>query len=207
MDTIKLNFINRSNDSNNSEIVIFQKNVSENADELAVAWKVIQNCGQGAHHPLNFPSQIEVAASDSWGNFTLQLPADEGQAFEMVKNNSGDVLQTAATSASNKNEIEVRNQLITGAISAYCFRDGSICAMKSGISPSQKAVFSFTPTIWIGVVSQVEEGQVLNSAIISSVNTEISLMGIAEADIVMTGGGPGSSSTPFRFTLENVVYA
>lgn len=207
MDTIKLNFINRSNDSNNSEIVIFQKNVSENADELAIAWKVIQNCGQGSHHPFNFPLQVEVSASDSWGNFTPQLPADEGQAFEMVKNKSGDVLQIAATPASSENEIEVRNQLTTGSISAYCSRDGSICAMKSDISPFQKAVFSFAPTIWIGVASQVEEGQILNSAIISNINTEISLMGIAEADIVMTGGGPGSSSTPYRFTLENVVYA
>lgn len=207
MDTIKLNFINRSNDANNSEIVIFQKNVSENAEELAVAWKVIQNCGRGDCHPFNYSAQIGVSASDSWGNFTPQFPAVEGQAFEMVKSTSGDILQVAATPANSATEIEIRNQLSIGSVSAYCLRDGSVCAMKSGIAPEQKAVFSFKPTIWIGVASQVEEGQVLDSAIISNINTEISLMGIVRADIIMTGGGPGNAATPFVFTLENVVYA
>ena len=36
---IQLNFINNSNDVNNSEIVIFQKNVATDFDELAVAWQ------------------------------------------------------------------------------------------------------------------------------------------------------------------------
>jgi hypothetical protein len=39
------------------------------------------------------------------------------------------------------------------------------------------------------------------------VNTEISLEGIASADIVMTGGGSGSSAQPFVFSLQNVVTA
>ena len=33
------------------------------------------------------------------------------------------------------------------------------------------------------------------------------LLGIASADIVMTGGGPGRNPPPFSFTLENVVMA
>ena len=57
MNTIKLNFINRSNDQNNSQVVIFQKNVAADLDELAVAWKVIDNCGQGDNHPFNYPMQ------------------------------------------------------------------------------------------------------------------------------------------------------
>ena len=51
---IKLNFINLSNDVNNSQVVIFQKNVSTDFDELAVAWKVISNCGRGDNHPSSF---------------------------------------------------------------------------------------------------------------------------------------------------------
>ena len=51
------------------------------------------------------------------------------------------------------------------------------------------------------------EGQPLNAAIVSSVNTEISLLGIASADIVMTGGGAGPGAKPFVFTLQNVVMA
>jgi hypothetical protein len=47
----------------------------------------------------------------------------------------------------------------------------------------------------------------MNSAIISSVNTELSLLGIASADIVMRGGGPGAGSTAFQFDFDNVVMA
>ena len=47
----------------------------------------------------------------------------------------------------------------------------------------------------------------MNSAIISNINTEISLLGIVSADIVMTGGGSGPNATAFVFTLENVVMA
>ena len=38
---IQLNFINNSNDANNSQVVIFQKNVATDFDELAVAWQVV----------------------------------------------------------------------------------------------------------------------------------------------------------------------
>lgn len=71
----------------------------------------------------------------------------------------------------------------------------------------QPAVFEFKPTIWIGVASQIIQGEVMNSAIISNLNTELSLLGIASADIVMTGGGPGRNPTPFSFKLENIVMA
>ena len=207
MSIINLNFINRSNDENNSQVVIFQKNVTDDFAELAVAWKVIQNCGQGDNHPLSYPMEVSVSASDAWGNYTAPQLAPEGSAFQMVLTTSGDVMKPASNPASSPQEIEVQNNLEQGAISAYCYRDGSVCAMKRNLAPGQKAVFEFKPTIWVGVASQITQGQVMNSAIISNINTEISLLGIASADIVMTGGGPGASSTPFQFNLENIQYA
>jgi hypothetical protein len=36
--------------------------------------------------------------------------------------------------------------------------------------------------------------------------TEINLMGIAGADIIMTGGGQGGDARPFLFSLANVTY-
>lgn len=122
----------------------------------------------------------------------------------MIKSTSGDVLQLSTNPASNPTQIEVRNQLSMGSISANCYRDGKLLAVKTGLAPEQKAAFEFQPRLYIGVVSQVEEGEVMNSAIISQVNTEINLPGITSADIVMTGGGSGASSTPFFFTLENI---
>lgn len=203
---VKLNLINRSNDTNNSEVVIFQKNVATDVDEIAVAWQVIRYLGQGGHHPFVYPMASTIAASDSWGNYTPQLPAAAGQQFAMVLSSSGDELILNGQSVS-PSEIECCNNLPRGAISAGIYKSGKLLAIKTGIAPGQKAVFEFKPTLWIGVASQVEEGQIMNSAIISNINTEIALLGIQSADIVMTGGGAGPQATPFEFTLENVVMA
>jgi hypothetical protein len=151
--------------------------------------------------------EMTIAASDSWGNYSPQIPATNGQLFQVVNNGSGDVLNYQGQNAGSPNEVDILNTLNMGAINANVYKDGRLLAAKTGIAPGQKAVFQFKPTIWIGVVSQVEEGQVMNSAIISQINTEISLFGLASADIVMTGGGPGANSTPFIFTLQNKVYA
>lgn len=204
MDKIKLNFINRSSDTNNSSVVIFQQNVAEDFGEIAIAWKVIENCGRLDNHPFAYPLNFMVSASDSYGNYTPQLTGYDGQAFDMVKSTSGDILQLSSTPATATTEVEVRNNLIQGAINANCYRDGKLLATKTGLAPGQKAVFEFQPRIYIGVVSQVEEGDVMNSAIISQINSEINLFGITSADIVMTGGGPGKSATAFDFTLENI---
>jgi len=206
MPDIKLNFVNSSNDRNNSDILIFQKNEATAYEEIAVAWRVIKYCGQNWNHPFTYPMQMCVSASDSWGNFSPQKGAANGQQFSVIENASGDILQYSG-SASSQNEVEVLNALNVGAVDANIYKDGRLLATKTGIAPGQKAVFQFKPTIWIGVVSQVVEGEVINSAILSQINTEISLFGIRSADIVMTGGGPGPTSTPFVFTLQNIVYA
>ena len=206
MSTVQLNFVNKSNDQNNSEIVIFQKNVAADFDEIAIAWKVIKNCGQGDYHPFTYSSLYQVAMSDSYGNYTPKLSAMPGQAFEMVLAPSGDLIQYSGP-ATAANQIVLKNSLQKGAVSGYVYRDGSVAALKSNIVPAQQAAFEFKPTIFIGVASQITQGQIMNSAIISSINTEISLLGIASADIVMTGGGSGANATPFTFTLENVEMA
>lgn len=201
---IQLNFINKSNDTNNSEVVIFQKNVATNFDELAVAWQVIKYCGPGDNHPFTFPMGMQVGASDSYGNYTPQLDGQHGQLFQTEPTNSGCGLVPADACAGSK-EVQVLNALPKGAINASCYKDGKLLAIKTSIAPQQKAVFEFKPTIWIGAASQIVQGQVMDSAIISNINTELSLQGIASADIVMTGGGPGANAAPFAFHLENIV--
>ncbi|CAM1360285.1 Aromatic ring-opening dioxygenase LigA [Tenacibaculum sediminilitoris] len=197
---IKLNFINKSNDVNNSSVVIFQKNIADNFDKPTTAWKVIHKPKSMDNHPIDYTTNFQIATSDSHGNNTPKLTAHNGSAFEVVENTTGDVLQNSSTPAMNLEEIEVRNNLTRGAINANCYRNGKLLASKINVSPGQKAVFKFNPSIYIGTASEIEEGEFLNSAIISQINTEINLLGINSADIVMTGGG----SEPFKFSLENV---
>ncbi|MBV9882637.1 MAG: hypothetical protein JO276_06475 [Sphingomonadaceae bacterium] len=203
---IQLNFINQSADANNSQIVIFQKNVATGYEEIAVAWKVIQYCGFGDNHPFAYPMTMQVSASDSYGNYTPKLDAQPGDAFQVSLTNSGDML-TKSGKANYPTEVQVNNNLSQGAINANIYKDNTLLAVKTNVAPSQMAAFQFLPTIWIGAVSQVTQGQVMNSAIVDQVDTELSLLGLYSADIVMTGGGPGRTSQPFAFTLQNIVWA
>ncbi|GGX30331.1 hypothetical protein [Aquimarina muelleri] len=202
MNEIKLNFINQSADTNNSNVVIFQKNVAEDFEEIAIAWKVIQNCGRSDNHPFNYPMNFGVSASDSY----VQLTASNGEVFDMIKSTSGNILQRSSFPATNANQIEVRNRLVEEEpIKVNLYKDGKLFAVKNSLFSGQKAVFEFPPKIYIGVISELIEGDVINSAIISQVKSQINLFGITSADIVMTGGPrPGGNSFPFNFTLENI---
>ncbi|MEW7277900.1 hypothetical protein ABW636_04840 [Aquimarina sp. 2201CG1-2-11] len=203
---VKLNFVNESNDQNNSEVVFFQKNVGTNFDELSVAWKVIKNCATGWHHEFTLPMQMQLSASDSWGNEIINpLDASNGQLYHVTKGPSGDELAYMSPGTS-RTEVQLRNDLLSGSIDAKIYKSGKLLALKTGVSPSQKAVFQIKPTLWVGVVSQIEEGEIMNSAIMSDVNTELGLLGVASADIVMTGGGIGTSASKFQFHLDNIVY-
>jgi hypothetical protein len=206
MQDVQLNFINQSNDLNNSQIVVFQKNVAGSYSEIAVAWTVIQNCGLGDNHPFTYPLTMQVSASDSYGNYTPKMDATPGQQFQVALTGSGDTL-SYLTSASVPSETQVANNLEKGAINASIYKDNKLLATKTSVAPGQMAAFQFKPTLWIGAVSQVTQGAVMNSAIVSQINTELSLLGVASADIVMTGGGPGVNSTPFQFSLQNVFMA
>lgn len=201
---IKLNFINRSRDANNSQIILFQKNIATGFSELAYAWMVIENCGIGDYHPFKYSDKMQLCISDSYGNYTPFIHATSGEQYQAHLSQSGDQLSYLGE-ASNPNELQVLNNLGVGAINVCVFKNKSLLSMKTNVAPGQMATFRFNPTLWIGVASQVVEGTALDSAILKQKNTELSLLGVASADIVMTGGGPGRTSTPFRFGLENVV--
>lgn len=202
MALVKLNFINRSEDSKNRNIVIFQKNLVEDYDTDTIAWKVIKNCSQSDSRPFTCSTDFQVTASDSWGNCTPHLLAENGQKYQVTDDPSGNILQSGNSPANSPQEIEINNDLQKGSIDANIYKDGKLLAVKKNIAPGQKAKFHFKPILHIGAVTlPVEEGEVLGSAILSDINTEISLLGVISADIVMTGGG----TTPYQFKLENVV--
>lgn len=202
----KLNFVNFSHDFNNSKIIIFQKNVATSSDELAIAWKTIENCGVGSSHPFDYPWDVTINAVDSYGNHTKKLLATPGQAFELKLNHSGYVLIPSHTPAASSQDIEILNTLARGSIYAGVYRSNRLVALKHNIVPKEKAVFRFNPSIWIGVASDTQQGQEMASAVLSCIDTEIPLLGIAEADIEMRGGGAGPASHPYSFALTNVRY-
>jgi hypothetical protein len=205
-DSIELRFVNMSNDRNNSDILIFQKNEIPGLNELPLAWKVIRNCGKGWSHKISYTFSITVAVSDASGNHSQQLPASAGDSFAVYRDVSGHQLMETGEN-NTPQAVQFKNQLSSGNINAFVYRGGSVVAAKKNIAPGQAALFMFKPTIFIGVASHVTLGETVREAIVSQVNTEISLLGIRSADIVMTGGGEGKDAVPYTFTLQNVQMA
>ena len=199
---IEITFINKSSDKNNSEVVIFQKNVATSFEETAVAWKVIKNSGLNDTHKFLYSNHFDVSIVDSSGNHSNLQPAETGQKWDVVGASSGYALQLDSENTTNDDEVEVNNSLPTGSIDAEIYKNGDLLATKTSVSPGQKAVFEFKPTIYVGVASDVEEGKVMPSAVLAKANQELSLYGIKTANLVMTGGGTGPNATPFQFELE-----
>lgn len=202
---IALRFINRSNDCGNSEVVLFQRDVVPEFDELAIAWRVIRYCGRDCIHPFVYSTDIEVALGDDHGNFSPRVAAGNGSRLIVAAHPGGRSRLARALEGTVHTDIEVVNHMARGAVNVNAFVAGRLMAAKSAVAPGQKAVFRFSPVLWIGVGSQIEEGRALASAVISSANTPFELAGIASADIVMTGGGAGETAQPFQFELENVL--
>ncbi|MBR8315097.1 hypothetical protein KDW36_18090 [Burkholderia dolosa] len=204
---IRLRFVNRSNDCGNSEVVLFQRDVIPDLDTFAVAWKVIRYCGRDCFHPFVYSTDIDVALGDEHGNFSPRVAAPAGTRFAVDAHPTGRGRLVPDRAGASGGDIEVVNRMTRGAVNVNAFSAGRLIAVKEAVAPGQKAVFHFTPTLWIGVASQVQESRALHAAVLSSVNTQLPLAGIAAADIVMTGGGTGADTQPFAFALERVVRA
>lgn len=205
MKQIDLTYINKSEESDNISVIILQKNYAAAIDEFAVAWKVIKNCGYGMYHPFSYSLDLELNAVDSYGNHMSRVTAEPGQQFQVANFGRSTLLRYKGPAWSPV-EIELANNLPKGAISANVYRSGQLVVTKTSMPPGQKAVFVLKPIIFIGTVSQVvREGEIITSAVISQANTELSLTGIKSASIVMTGGGSGPNSTPYKFDLQDIV--
>lgn len=202
---IALRFINRSNDCGNSEVVLFQRNVVPEFDELAIAWHVIRYCGRDCIHPFSYSTDVEIALGDDHGNFSPRVSAANGTRFVIGAHPSGRPRFASSLDGAPHTDIEVVNQLGRGAVNVNAFVAGRLMATKAAVAPGQKAVFRLSPVLWIGVGSQIEESRALVSAVLSSANTPLELTGLASGDIVMTGGGSGETAQPYRFDLENIV--
>lgn len=200
---VRLNLVNASSDTDHPRIVIFQRNPAA-VDNLAIAWRVIPMPPPNVSFPFAYPLEIALAASDAWGNVTPPVTVSDGQLYGMVRTPSGDALQYLGAAASRE-QVQCRNDLTQGAISANLYRDGKLLMSKTAIVPGQTAAFTVVPEIFVGAVASVEEGQVINDAVLSTIDTRFPLLGIVSADIVITGGGSGPEAPPLVFSLENVV--
>lgn len=193
---INLRYVNQTNIPN-INVVTFQKNVAASFDTNVTAWSVINLIDKKT---IIYDPDLTIAYQDSHGNLTSRLSVEPGQQFLAT---IGGILEFNGPATSNK-EIELLNGISSDTITAIIYRTSKEVGRMGPISNGQKAVFQFKPTIWVGVDDTISQGDILNSSVISGFNTEISLLGIKSADIIITGSG--TEPDPFSFSLGNVTF-
>lgn len=202
---IQLRFVNKSLDGHQSEVLIFQKNLFPEMATLAMAWKVIRFCGYECYHPFSYPMDLEISVTDEHGNFTPRMAAKSGESLRLESLVQGGRWLRRAGKSATTTDLSVINAMGQGSVNVCAYRGGRLVGMHTAVAPGQHVVFRYQPVLWIGVASQVVQGSALDSAVVNSVNTELSLQGLVRADVVMSGGGSGEGAIPYEFSLENIV--
>jgi hypothetical protein len=196
--------INNSNTVNPVPILIFQRNIATVFDEVATAWRYVEFLPYGDIYRFDFPGSLSVSFTDGFGNVTPTLSASAGEKFTLVESIIGlEITRTGASS--NPQIIELVNET-EGIVTGNVYRDGKLLSRETNMRPGDIGSFRFQPNFWIGVAPGLTEGQTIDSTVLSIINTQISLLGVLSADIILTGGGVGPSATPFSFSLSNIVY-
>ena len=201
---INLRLVNQSDTPGELSFAIFQKNGAPGFEGPARPWLIFRKLGHGDSTAFDFTTELKVAVSDTYGNYTPQMTAEPGQKFQMIRSESGDEL--VQHGETNDPEVmDVWNMLERGAIDAHCYRSGKRLYTQTNVIPEQKASFQFDDTIHVENILAVEIDHSEDFDQIMDEGAPIRLTGIASADIVVKGGGIGMSAQAYSYHLENVV--
>ena len=200
---IKIKYINNSMNKDLPKIFVFAKNEIPTFDSLqnGVAWKVISNIGRGSSCEFTYPIHTSVAATwDNGCNQTAELKATIGERYTVEKNETGIVLLENGDSV-DKKSIEIANTIHTqNGISAQLYKDGNLLMEKDIVAYNQKATFIIHPVLYWGIASEIQEGRLLNSAVLNSDHFhKLNLEGLSDVTISLNG----NAKDGYEFKVEH----
>ena len=188
---IKITYTNKSMNKDLPTVFVFTKNETPTFDVLkeGVAWRTIPNIGRGSSSSFVFPLITQVGATWQGGmNKTQVLPSDIGKRYTVSQNDTGIVL-AANGNASDTKSIDVNNDAnIQDGVSASLYKDGKLMLTKKIVGYGQKATFVLKPKLYWGIASEIQESELINSAILNTDSFfEQDLEGVTEVNISLNG--------------------
>jgi hypothetical protein len=188
---IKITYTNKSMNRDLPTVFVFTKNETPTFDVLkeGVVWRTIPNIGRGSSSSFVFPILTEVGATWQGGmNKTQILPSDIGKRYTVSQNDTGIVLAVNGN-ASDTKSIDVNNEAnIQDGVSASLYKDNKLMLTKNIVGYGQKATFVLKPKLYWGIASEIEEGELINSAVLNTDQFfEQDLEGITEMNISLNG--------------------
>ena len=200
---IEITYINKSLNKDLPTIFVFTKNESPTFDALkeGVAWRVLPDIGRASSSCFNFP--IETSVGATWQdaqNKTQVLKATIGKRYCITKDDTGVVLAANGNATDNKS-IDVNSEIkVPNGISAQLYKDGKLMIQKDIVAYGQKATFVLKPKLYWGVASEIQESQLLNSAVLDTDSFfEQNLEGVSKATISLNG----NAEDGYNFKIES----
>jgi len=187
MNDVKITYVNHSGNKDAPTVFLFTKNEIPTFDALRddVAWRAIEDVGRGSSCEFNYP--IETSVRASWNNGTCRtalLESSIGRRYCVTEDDTGIVI-TADGDAGNTRSIDVVNDI---HVSADLYKDGKLMMRKNVVAYGQKATFVLHPKLYVGLASEIQEGELLSSAILDSDHFhELDLEGLTEMKFALTG--------------------
>ncbi|WP_064791367.1 hypothetical protein [Shewanella woodyi] len=200
---VEITYINKSMNKDLPTIFVFTKNETPTFDALkeGVAWRVIPDIGRASSSQFNFPIETSVGATWQGGqNKTQVLDSTIGKRYTVSKDDTGVVL-AANGNASDTKSIDVNNDVnVPNGISAELYKDGKLMMTKNIVGFGQKATFVLKPRLYWGVASEIQESQLLNSAVLNTDKFfEQDLEGVTKVTVSLNG----NAESGYSFKIEN----
>lgn len=199
---IEITYINKSMNKDLPKIFVFTKNETPTFDALkdGVAWRVIPNIGRESSSSFVFPIETKIGATWMSGqNKTKVLNSVIGKRYTVSKDDAGIVLAENGN-ASDTKSIDVNNDInVPNGISAQLYKDGKLMMEKKIVGFGQKATFVLKPKLYWGVASEIEESQLLNSAVLNTDHFfEQNLEGVSKVTVSLNG----NAEDGYSFKIE-----
>jgi len=187
---IKITYINNTMNPDKPTIFLFAKNPVPKFDVLkhGVAWRVLAKIGKGSYSEFVYPKTTTVRARWGDGHKTGMLEAEIGKKYTVIENNTGIVIIPNGNAA-HPHAIELSSKIkVDGGIRAQLCKDGKVLLEKRTVAYDQKATFILEPKLYWGIAAEIQEGQLIGSAILNSDRFfELDIHGVTHATVTMTG--------------------
>lgn len=200
---IEITYINKSLNKDLPTVFVFTRNETPTFDVLkeGVAWRVLSDIGRASSSHFVFPIETYVGATWMDGqNRTQMLTSTIGKRYTVDKDATGIVL-AANGNASDAKSIDINNDVnVPNGISAQLYKDGKLMMEKKIVGFGQKATFVLKPKLYWGIASEIQESQLLNSAVLSTNSFfEQDLEGVTKATISLNG----NAEDGYSFKIES----
>lgn len=186
-----IKLIDSTNTLNPKRFIVVVKNLSGESTSSDIVWRdVVTRVGDIVNINYARPLSVQATLLTNPPKPSPQLGVFSNERY-FFNNNYQLVYETGSGSGS---VFDIHNNTSFNANINVC-RDGYVYASVL-VSAADTYSFEFRPTIFVGIYDD------LNAVVdISTLNTELSLLGVKTADVVATG-----SPSSYSFSLTNVTF-